>query len=68
MPAGNATGANQQNGLVIYSVAGANNSQHQIHLSVIIGVTALALGATLGLGLYRIRKGWASSLAPTKKS
>ena len=36
-------------------------------LSIIIGVTALSLGATIGLALYRIRKGWASSLAPAKK-
>jgi len=68
MPAGNATGATMQNGLVIFSVSGANQTQHQIHLSIIIGITALSLGATIGLGLYRIRKGWASSLAPTKKS
>jgi len=68
LPAGNASGASVQDGLVLYSISGADQTQHLIHLATIIGVTALSLGATIGLGLYRIRKGWPSSLAPTKKT
>ncbi len=66
LPAGNASGATAQAGALSYSIGGADNSAHQIHLALIIGVTGLFIGATLGLGLYRIRRGEASSLAPGK--
>jgi hypothetical protein len=64
---GDAEGATTQVGVVIMSVSGADQTTRDIHNGIIIGVTALTVGATIGLGLYRIRKGWASSLAPTKK-
>lgn len=66
LPGGNATGATVQAGLIVYSVAGANQTQHILHLAAIIGATALLLGSTIGLSLYRIRRGWPSSLAPAK--
>ena len=66
MPASNASGATAQAGALSYSIGGADNSARQIHLALIIGVTGLFIGATLGLGLYRIRRGEASSLAPAK--
>ena len=66
LPAGNASGATAQVGALIWSIGGADNSAHQVHLALIIGVTGLFIGATLGLGLYRIRRGEASSLAPPK--
>jgi hypothetical protein len=66
LPAGNASWATAQVGAVIYSISGASPSQHQIHLATVIGMTALTLGATFGLSLYRIRRGEPSSLAPAK--
>ena len=66
LPAGNASGATVQAGAVSYSISGANLTQHNITLATYIGALALLLGATLGLGLYRIRRGEASSLAPPK--
>jgi putative membrane protein len=67
LPAGNASGATAQTGAVVYSIGGADPTQQNIHFATVIGVTALILGATIGLGLYRIRRGWPSSLAPPKK-
>jgi hypothetical protein len=67
LPAGNASGATAQTGAIIYSIGGADQTGTQIHLALIIGVTGLFIGATLGLGLYRIRRGEPSSLAPPKK-
>jgi putative membrane protein len=66
LPAGNASGATVQSGAVTYSISGANRIQHNITLAAYIGALALLLGATLGLGLYRIRLGEPSSLAPPK--
>ena len=68
LPAGNASGATAQVAALIWSIGGADNSAHQVHLALIIGVTGLFIGATLGLGLYRIRRGEASTLAPPKKT
>ncbi|MGO8887950.1 MAG: hypothetical protein ACLQI7_30570 [Streptosporangiaceae bacterium] len=68
LPAGNASGATAQSGAIIWSIGGADNSQHQFHLAIIIGFTGMFIGATLGLGLYRIRRGEASSLAPPAKN
>jgi hypothetical protein len=62
---GDAHGATAQVAVAIYAVSGANTSGTQTHLALIIGVGALFVGACVGLGLYRIRKGWPSSLAPT---
>ena len=66
LPGGNASGTTLQSGAVVYSISGANNNQKLIHFATIIGITALSLGATFGLGLYRIRRGEPSSLAPPK--
>jgi hypothetical protein len=68
LPAGNAIGATGQVGAFVYSISGANNTAHQTHLSVFIGGFALVLGITFGIGLYRIRRGMPSSLAPPKSS
>ena len=68
LPAGNASGATSQVGALIWSIGGADNSQHQAHLALIVGITGLFIGATLGLGLYRIRRGEGSSLAPPAKT
>jgi hypothetical protein len=68
LPAGNAIGATGQVGAFVYSVSGANDTAHQTHLSVFIGGFALVLGIGFGIGLYRIRRGMPSSLAPPKTS
>ncbi len=68
LPAGNATGATAQAGAFVYSVSGANNAVHQTHLAVFIGGFFLVLGLCFGIGLYRIRRGLPSSLAPPKSS
>jgi hypothetical protein len=64
LPGGNATGATEQAGIVIYSIGGADSAGHAIHVAVLIGALAATLGATVGLAVYRIRKGWPSSMAP----
>jgi hypothetical protein len=64
LPAGDATGATHQAGIVIYSIGGANSTGRAISLSSLIGAIAATLGATIGLAFYRIRKGWPSSMAP----
>jgi hypothetical protein len=68
LPAGNAVGATAQVGAFVYSVSGANNTAHKTHLSVFIGGFALVIGLGFGIGLYRIRRGMPSSLAPPKSS
>lgn len=66
LPAGNAKGATVQAGAFVYSVSGANNSQHQSHLATFIGGFALFVGLAFGIGFYRIRRGMPSSLKPPK--
>lgn len=66
LPAGNASGATGQTGAVIYSISGADKTPKNIHFATLLGGTVLILGCTIGLGLYRIRRGQPSSLAPPK--
>ena len=66
LPAGNAIGATVQAGAFSYSISGANDVAHQTHLAAFIGGFALVLGIAFGIGLYRIRRGMPSSLAPPK--
>jgi hypothetical protein len=66
LPAGNAIGATVQAGAFSYSISGANDVAHQTHLAAFIGGFALVLGLAFGIGLYRIRRGLPSSLAPPK--
>jgi hypothetical protein len=66
LPAGNAIGATYQVGAFLYSIEGASNAGHEIHLAGFIGGFALTLGLTFGIALYRIRRGLPSSLAPPK--
>jgi hypothetical protein len=68
LPAGNAVGATAQAGAFVYSVSGANNSNHQTTLSTFIGEMALMLGLPLGIAFYRIRRGMPSSLKPPKSA
>jgi hypothetical protein len=68
LPGGDASGATVQAGAFVYSVSGANDTGHQIHLAGFIGGFALTLGLLFGIGLYRIRRGLPSSLAPPKGS
>jgi hypothetical protein len=68
LPAGNAIGATVQAGAFVYSISGANNTAHQTHLAIFIGGFIFTLGLTFGIGLYRIRRGLPSSLAPPKSS
>jgi hypothetical protein len=68
LPAGNAVGATAQTGAYVYSVSGANDTAHQTHLAIFIGGFALVIGLTLGIALYRIRRGMPSSMAPPKSS
>ena len=66
LPAGNAQGATAQAGAFVYSISGANDTAHQIHLATFIGGFALIIGIGFGIGLYRIRRGLPSSLKPPK--
>jgi hypothetical protein len=66
LPTGDAIGATFQTGAYVYSVSGANNTAHQVHLAGFIGGFALTLGLLFGIGLYRVRRGLPSSLAPPK--
>jgi hypothetical protein len=66
LPTGNAIGATYQVGAYLYSIEGANNTAHEIHLASFIGGFALTLGIMFGIGLYRVRRGLPSSLAPPK--
>src|SRR5271167_54122 len=68
LPAGNAIGATYQVGAYVYSIEGANNTAHEIHLASFIGGFALTLGIMFGIAFYRIRRGLPSSLAPPKSS
>ena len=68
LPAGNAIGATAQAGAFVYSVSGANDTAHETKLATFIGGFALFLGLAFGIGLYRIRRGLPSSLAPPKSS
>src|SRR5271165_649401 len=68
LPAGNAIGASYQVGAYVYSIEGANNTAHEIHLASFIGGFALTLGIMFGIGFYRVRRGLPSSLAPPKSS
>jgi hypothetical protein len=69
LPGGNALGATGgQLGAFVYSVSGANNTAHKTHLAIFIGGFALVIGLTFGIGLYRMRRGMPSSLAPPKSS
>jgi hypothetical protein len=66
LPAGNATGATVQAGAFVYSISGANNSNHQSKLSSFIGGFALFIAIAFGIGLYRLRRGLPSALKPPK--
>lgn len=66
LPAGNAIGATYQVGAYVYSIEGASNTAHEIHLAGFIGGFALTLGIMFGIGFYRVRRGLPSSLAPPK--
>jgi hypothetical protein len=68
LPAGNAIGATTQAGAFVYSISGANETEHEVHLASFIGGFALTLGIMFGISLYRIRRGLPSSLAPPKTS
>jgi hypothetical protein len=68
LPGGDAVGATAQAGAFVYSVSGANRTAHQTHLAIFIGGFALVIGLTLGISLYRIRRGMPSSMAPPKSS
>jgi putative membrane protein len=66
LPAGNAIGATAQAGAFVYEIAGANNTEHELHLAGFVGGFALTLGIMLGIGLYRVRRGLPSSMKPPK--
>jgi hypothetical protein len=66
LPAGNATGATVQAGAFVYSISGANNSNHETHLATFIGGFALFIAIGFGIGLYRLRRGLPSALKPPK--
>jgi hypothetical protein len=66
LPAGNATGATVQAGAFVYSISGANNSNHQSKLASFIGGFALFIAIGFGIGFYRLRRGLPSALKPPK--
>jgi hypothetical protein len=68
LPAGNAKGATTEAGAYVYSISGANNTAHQVHVAAFAGGFALVLGICFGISLFRIRRGLPSSLAPPKSA
>jgi hypothetical protein len=66
LPAGNASGTTVETGALSYSLPAVDFNPQHMHYATVTGVVALALGSTLGLSLYRKRRGQASSLFPAK--
>jgi putative membrane protein len=66
LPAGNASGATVQTQAFVYSLPAVNYNAQHTHYATVVGVTAMALGSTIGLALYRRRRGLGSSLFPAK--